>query len=210
LADPYLRRFAKKHFPKDTSSSVLDLGCGTGALLNILACHGFRGLEGVDCSPQQVGRKVSKAVRLGDGLSALKEKGDASVDVVVCFDVIEHLVREELLAWALHVRRVLKPGGRWIVHVPNSSSPFGSRVRYADLTHELAFTRESITQLAELGGFSSCAVFEDRPVVHGAISAVRRLVWTITRIPFAMFFAAETGEWRNVILSQNMVAVLYR
>jgi SAM-dependent methyltransferase len=210
LSDPYLRRFVQKHVPKDRDCAVLDLGCGKGELLSILAAKGYGNLEGVDCSPLQVRRRVVPCVRLGDGLSALKESADRSLDVVIAFDVIEHLMREELLSWATEVRRTLKAGGRWIVHVPNAASPFGSRVRYSDLTHELAFTRESIGQLAQLAGFSGWMVFEDRPAVHGFLSAMRRGIWALGRLPFVLLFAAETGEYRNAILSQNMVAVFQK
>jgi hypothetical protein len=56
---------------------------------------------------------------------------------------------------------VLKPGDRWVLHMPNGNSPFGRPARYRDLTHELAFTRTSLSQLLPSSGFSSVNCFRD-------------------------------------------------
>jgi SAM-dependent methyltransferase len=135
-------------------------------------------------------------------------QADASVDVVIAFDVIEHFTRDELLPFVDNVRRVLKPGGRWIIHVPNGESPFGGRMRYWDMTHELAFTRTSLAQLLLASGFAEVRCFEDEPVVHGAKSAVRWLLWKGFRGLLRLYIAAETGDaGRQHIFSQNLLAV---
>lgn len=208
--NPYLRRLARTHFPTERISRICDLGCGTGALLRILQDLGYRNLEGVDRSPFQVEHRLSGAVRLGDGLNCLEGKDPGSLEVIVTFDVIEHLTRSELLEWAESVSRVLAPGGRWIVHAPNAAGIFGGRIRYGDLTHEICFTGQSLRQLASVAGFKAVQVYEDKPTVHGVLSGVRRLVWEVGRLPFILLLASETGEWRNCVLSQNLTAVFYK
>lgn len=209
-ANPYLCRLARTHVPTDPSSRICDLGCGSGALLRMLEDLGYRNLEGVDRSPFQVEHRLSKAVRLGDGLKCLEEKDPGSLDVIVTFDVIEHLTRSELLQWANNVSRALAPGGRWIVHAPNAAGIFSGRIRYGDLTHELSFTTQSFRQLAGVAGFTAVQVYEDKPTVHGVLSGMRRLVWEVGRLPFVLLLASETGEWRNCVLSQNLTAVFYK
>lgn len=104
--------------------------------------------------------------------------------------------------------RVLRVGGRWIIHTPNGESPFGGRVRYGDLTHENAFTRESLSQLCHVCGFSEIRCFEDAPVVHGVKSAVRYVAWKTLRGLLRLYLAAETGDGgRAAIFSQNLLAV---
>jgi SAM-dependent methyltransferase len=73
----------------------------------------------------------------------LNERPAGSLDAVIAFDVLEHFGRDELIPLVDAVHRVLRPGGRWIIHVPNGESPFFGSIRYGDLTHELAFTRQS-------------------------------------------------------------------
>src|SRR5581483_4474529 len=111
---------------------------------------GYTNMRGVDASPAQVdaARRLRIAgVSAGEMLPTLRTTAAASQDAVIAYDVIEHLTKDELIEVTDEVVRVLKPGGRWIVHVPNGLSPFAGVMTYGDLTHELAFTPESLTQL---------------------------------------------------------------
>lgn len=208
---PYLGRLVREHFPADRDTAVLDVGCGHGALIHIARQLGYRSVRGVDGSSEQVAaarRLGIKGMEENDLREVLRAQTDASLDVVVAFDVIEHFTREELLPFVDQVHRVLKPGGRWIIHVPNGESPFGGRMRYGDLTHEMAFTRTSLSQLLLSSGFSGVRCFEDAPVVHGAKSALRWLLWKGFRGTLRFYIAAETGDAGNEhIFSQNMLAV---
>ena len=108
------------------------------------------------------------------------------------------------------VCRVLRPGGRWIIHTPNAESPFGMRVRYGDLTHELAFTRTSLAQLLS-SGFSQVSCYEDQPVPHGLKSAVRWALWKVFRTLLRLYVAAETGDsGRDAVFSQNLLCVAFK
>ena len=143
-----------------------------------------------------------------DVFSFLATVDAESYDVITAFDIIEHLTKSELLHLADEVYRTLAPGGRWIIHAPNAEGLLGSRIRYADLTHEQAFTRESIEQLARAAGFRSAECFEDEPIPHGLKSFARLVVWKIGRGLLRVFFMAETGEsGRNAIFTQNLLAL---
>jgi len=206
---PYLKRLVARHFPPEHDAAILDLGCGHGALLHVARKAGYTNLLGIDNSPAQ----VAAAKRLGipavlerDLFEAIKELPDASRDAVIAFDVIEHLTKDELIGVTDQVLRVLKPDGRWIVHVPNGASPFGGASRYDDLTHELAFTCESLTQLTLASGFRSIRFFEDEPVPHGMASAARLVLWKMMRAALRFYLVVETGAAQPV-LTQNMLAV---
>lgn len=208
---PYLRRLIRTQFPSDREARILDLGCGSGILLRCLQEAGYRKLAGVDISPVQVDAvlpDLGGEIIQGDLFEVLSGAESGSFDVLVAFDVIEHLGKSELLELADEALRVLKPGGRWIVHAPNAAGFFGGRVRYADLTHEQAFTRESLEQLLRASGFGEATFFEDRPVVHGIASAFRWLVWMALRSTLRVCWAAETGSTgKECIFSQNILSV---
>jgi len=208
---PYLRRVVRWHFPEDRSISVLDLGCGHGAVLYFAHEAGYRDVNGVDRSGEQVAAARAlgiEGVTEGDLMEAIAVLPDGSRDVVVAFDLIEHFRREELLPLVDQVRRVLKPGGRLIIHTPNAESPFFGRIRYGDLTHELAFTRSSLSQLLLASGFRQMTFHEDEPVIHGLKSAARLVIWKFFRAAFRLFLAAETGDHlERPILSQNFLVV---
>jgi hypothetical protein len=112
-----------------------------------------------------------------------------------------------VLRLADEIVRVLRPGGRWVLHTVNGESPFFGRVRYGDFTHETVFTQKSLGQVTRSAGFSALACFEDKPTVHGWKSAGRALVWQAARAVMQTVLAAETGSVRGMILSQNFVAV---
>ena len=106
------------------------------------------------------------------------------------------------------VARVLKSGGKFLIHVPNGESPFGGRVRYADFTHELAFTRESLSQLLNAGGFSQIHCYEDLLVPHGILSGSRWLLWKFIRGILRFYLAVETGQIdAGMIFSQNLLCI---
>jgi len=207
----YLRKLIRDHFPLDRSATILDLGCGHGALLHYAREAGYRNLEGIDRSPEQVAaaRRVGiDGVTEGDLREAVSSMPDASRDAVITFDVLEHFKKNELLPFVDEVWRVLRSGGRWIIHAPNGESPFGGRMRYWDFTHENAFTRESLTQLLLSSGFTQVKCYEDAPVRHGIKSAIRGILWQGIRAGLRLWLAIETGETgRDAIFSQNLLAV---
>jgi SAM-dependent methyltransferase len=210
----YLRRVVRQHFPPNRDAAILDLGCGYGSLIYHARRAGYTNVVGVDRSPQQLveARRLGiDGIVEGDILEYLDSVPDASQHVVVTFDVIEHFTRDELLPFVDAVRRVLKDGGRWIIHTPNGESPLSNRIRYGDLTHEQAFTRTSLGQLLLSSGFRSLECFEDTPVIHGVVSGVRFVVWKIIRGMLRLYLAAETGNsGSSAIFTQNLLAVAVR
>lgn len=211
---PYLRKVIREHFPADRRALILDLGCGDGAIVHFAAVAGYGNARGVDVSPAQVSvaRQLGlQSVSLGDLLETLRQQESQSIDVMVAFDVIEHFTREELLPFVDEVSRVLKPDGRWILHVPNGQSPFFGAIRFGDLTHELAFTNHSLDQLLLSSGFAEVRCHEDAPIVHGAKSLVRWVLWKMIRAVLRIYVAAETGDpGGRQIFSQNLLAVAYK
>lgn len=207
----YLDRLVRRHFPASRDAAIFDVGCGHGAVLDAARRAGYARLGGVDTSPQQVEAAQHlgiPGVRQGDLLEALSGLAPESQDMVVAFDVLEHFTKDETLGFVDAVLRVLRPGGTWLIHVPNGESPFAGRIRYGDYTHEQAFTRGSITQLLLASGFARVACFEDRPIPHGPRSTVRALLWRVIRLGLRLYLAAETGDsGRDAIFSQNLLAV---
>ncbi|MCA0449620.1 MAG: class I SAM-dependent methyltransferase [Proteobacteria bacterium] len=206
----HLNRMIAEHFPADRAAKILELGCGHGALLHFARLKGYTNMQGVDGSPAQVAaaRKLGiDGIREGDLQSALRETQNDSLDAVILFDVLEHLTRDEILDTVDAIHRVLKPGGRLILHVPNGASPFGTLMIYSDLTHEIAFTPESLAQLFLASGWRSVESFEDPPATHGLKSKIRSVLWCTIRAGLRFYLAVETGSREHKVLTQNLYAV---
>jgi SAM-dependent methyltransferase len=97
-----------------TSNRVLDVGAGTGA--TSLALRRFGTVLGIDLSPEamQIARDRGLAVARMDATNLALP--DASFDVVVALDVLEHL--DDDVACVRELVRVLRPGGVLLVTVP--------------------------------------------------------------------------------------------
>ena len=91
--------------------------------------------------------------------------------------------------------------------MPNGESPFGGTIRYGDLTHELAFTRQSLSQLLLASGFREVDAYETGPVPHGAKSTLRWVLWQLIRAGLLLWATAETGEPRGHVFTRNVLAV---
>jgi SAM-dependent methyltransferase len=94
---------------------ILDVGCGTGANLEMLADFGE--VEGVDVSTEALDFCQTRGlhnVRQGEAERLPYE--DKSFDLVTGLDVVEHLDND--LGGLQEMRRVLRPGGRALLFVP--------------------------------------------------------------------------------------------
>ncbi|MCH7707694.1 MAG: class I SAM-dependent methyltransferase [Myxococcales bacterium] len=211
---PYLRRIIRDHFPADRDAKILDVGCGYGALLHFAREAGYRDVSGVDAAKQQVEAAAAlgiEGVREAGVLETLAAAAERSLDLIVSFDVMEHFTKDDLLRLVDAVHRGLREGGRWIIHVPNAESPFFGAVLHGDLTHQQAFTRESMAQLLLASGFPEVRCYEDTPVVHGAKSLIRVLLWRLIRAGLRVYVAAETGDTSSdVIFTRNLLVVATR
>jgi len=208
------RDLIAKHFPEDREIQGIDLGCGHGALLHFAQQAGYRRLRGVDVSAEQVelAQRLGVAnVSQGDLWGTLQGIASNSQDLVLSLDVIEHLDKGELLSAVDEVHRILREGGRWIIATPNGESPLFGRIRYGDVTHELAFTSTSLTTLLRASGFRNVECHERAPVPIGLKGRGRWVVWKAIRALLRVYLAAESGErGHDALFTQNLLAVAFK
>ncbi len=94
---------------------ILDVGCGTGANLEMLARYGDA--EGVDVSTDALAFCRARGLtQLREGAAEALPYADATFDLVTALDVVEHL--DDDVAGLCEMRRVLKIGGCALLFVP--------------------------------------------------------------------------------------------
>ena len=126
----------------DTGSAILDVGCGSGALVRRLRAEGFdaRGIDPWATNHYTEHVEVGQAEAL--------PAADASLPAVCAFDVIEHADDAAALA---EMWRVLQPGGHLFLSVPAHPWLWSRRDELA--RHRRRYTRRSLRQCVEDAGF---------------------------------------------------------
>lgn len=144
------------------AGSVLDIGCGEGTTAAYLLEHGYcRWAAGIELSGDAAAKARERLDLVITGnIEELEFPFDAaSMDLILCLDVLEHLADP----WALidRLTKLLKPGGTILASIPNVRHwsvllPLIIRGRWEyrpegilDATHLRFFTRESAIALLQ-------------------------------------------------------------
>jgi SAM-dependent methyltransferase len=102
---------------------VLDDGCGVGEYLARLA-SAARAAHGVELEAD----RAARAARRSPGSSVVRARGEllpyaaSAFDLVLSHEVLEHVSDDR--AAAAEILRVLRPGGRLVLFLPNRGYPF--------------------------------------------------------------------------------------
>lgn len=140
-----------------SGKNILEIGCGSGALLQALKRHGPAGMVGIDLAsyPIDYGRK-----RYGLDLRCCR-LGEASFessrfDLVVMIDLIEHV--ENLPSFLREIGRVLRPGGDVFLLTPNYDAYAMARslwpCLHKDFEHLQYFSPASLRRMADEMGLA--------------------------------------------------------
>lgn len=100
-------------------SDLVEVGCGREPGFLRRVAPAFRLLYGFD--PEITAPAQENGIRLAPGFAEHLDLGDRSVNVVTSANVVEHLP-DPCRAFT-EFKRVLRPGGRILVHTPNMLHP---------------------------------------------------------------------------------------
>jgi len=112
------RRIVKLFQRELDGKSILDVGCGTGAFLTCvddLLPHGR--LVGIDTS-LSVLPEDTRGIRFIEG-DVIDFEVNGSFDVVFSHHVLEHIAPADLASHISSIRKILAPGGCFIISTPN-------------------------------------------------------------------------------------------
>ena len=209
---------------------VLELGCGGGKFSAHLRKRSRR-LTCADISADMLARTRAH-VGEGDDVEFLQLNGrdfggvpDASIDFVYSYDVLLHLQPQNVFSYLRDARRILRPGGIFMVHAINLAAPGGAyhfEVQYVQDTWSRAFddphrlghiyymSEDQLRGLATLARFSVDRIITDwpppgdpmRPTTNG-----RDTIGFLRREP-GLREQMESGEVRLVRTPEGRVFAL--
>ena len=147
--------FSVLHQPAPrTGMSLLDVGCGDGFALSRMRELGWD-VHGVDPDVEAVQRAQRSGLDVRAGTLGGQSYPDSSFDVVTMTHVIEHV--HDPVGLLAECRRILKPGGRLVVHTPNleslGHSIYGEAWRGLEPPRHLhLFSQKNLRQVLERSG----------------------------------------------------------
>ena len=131
----------------DRKLNILDVGCGTGANLELLGQFGEA--QGVDVSSDALAFCRQRGLdQVKQGQAEALPYADGSFDLVTGLDVVEHL--DDDLAGLKEMRRVLRPGGRALMFVPAFMFLWGVQDDVSH--HRRRYTIKEIRDVVEKAG----------------------------------------------------------
>lgn len=134
--------------PEQPAVRMLDVGCGTGANLEMLAEFGEA--EGVDVSAEALSFCRDRGLdQVKSGAAEALPYEAESFDLVTGLDVVEHL--DDDLAGLKEMRRVLRADGRALIFVPAFMFLWGVQ---DDISHHRRrYTLRALKQVVSQAGF---------------------------------------------------------
>lgn len=125
---------------------VVDFGCGTGWLLNVLTAAEKTGIE-----PNPAARQHAEQLGIAV-VPSPRELGDGAADVIVSNHALEHSLSPYQEIKELH--RIVRPGGRLVIGLPIDDWRTQRRADPANPDHHLfTWTPQLITNLLQEAGF---------------------------------------------------------
>jgi len=140
------------------SDVILDIGCGNGSILRHLQGLGYRQLQGLEISSYAIQRLRGEGFEMHYGALPWIPLSEASFDVVIASEVLEHVIRRR--RFLSEMRRVLKPGGRALIFVPDDClGPISER------EHVIKYNAQSLREFLQRY-FSIIGINSIRDVNH--------------------------------------------
>jgi len=142
--------------PLVAEGNALDLGCGRGEWLELLAEAGMNA-HGVDLDDGMLDEALKRglSVERKDALEALRTTPDGTQAIVSMFHLAEHLPFDVLRALFTEAARVLRPGGVLIVETPNPENLVVGLINFhLDATHVRPIPPILMSFLADYSGFA--------------------------------------------------------
>ena len=192
------------------NSHVLEVGFGNGDFASFCRDLGCT-YSGTEIDPELVNR--AKAAGLDahvapDNLVSTFE--GRSFDLITCFDVLEHLTQDQIIAMLTAFRSLLAPNGRILARFPSGDSPFSVAMYNGDITHRSWIGRGAVLQYCVATGLEAKQIRQPalplrgvglkRMLRRGPIVAAR---WLIRKFVRTVFY---DGQPR--VVDPNMVIVL--
>jgi 2-polyprenyl-3-methyl-5-hydroxy-6-metoxy-1,4-benzoquinol methylase len=165
-----------------TGRQLLDIGFGSGALIGWALTKGAR-VFGVEVQHELVAEASRKQI---PAWTSLDDIADHQFDIIVAFDVLEHLEPSDIAAFFRSIKMLLKQDGTFVVRTPNCQSAFGLINHFGDSTHKTMLSAPLLAHYGKEAGLTlvKAANAVDQRSFEGKLTAPLRqaLQWITLRM----------------------------
>jgi len=148
ILESFLKSISEKIRDPLVPIRILDVGCGTGANLEMLLQFGTA--EGVDVSDDALEFCRQKGLNAQKGLAETLPFADETFDLTTALDVVEHL--DDDVAGLKEMYRVTKKGGYSLIFVPAFMWLWGVQDDISN--HRIRYTKRQIVERLEKAGYA--------------------------------------------------------
>ena len=148
ILETFLKQIIENRKSKIQNPKLLDVGCGTGANLEMLSQFGE--VEGVDVSDEALEFCRRKGLTVQKGLAETLPYADETFDITTALDVVEHL--DDDIAGLREMYRVTKRGGYSLIFVPAFMWLWGVQDDISN--HRIRYTRAQIVEKLRQAGYT--------------------------------------------------------
>ncbi len=119
----FIRHTLEGHFG-NRPLKILDIGCGTGAMLTTPLGKYGNEIIGIDTDEKslEMARSINPYPNVSFESRTTESYPNDSFDAIICSEVMEHLDHPKTLVDEIY--RLLRPGGLCLVTIPNGKGPF--------------------------------------------------------------------------------------
>jgi len=147
ILESFLGPIVSKLKLQSSKIRILDVGCGTGANIEMLSQYGEA--EGVDVSDDALEFCRRKGLAVQKGLAETLPYAEGSFDLTTALDVVEHL--DDDVAGLTEMYRVTKSGGYSLIFVPAFMWLWGVQ---DDISHHrIRYTKRQIVDRLKQAGY---------------------------------------------------------
>ncbi len=122
----------RNKFKLNNNLKILEVGFGNGNFLNYCKQSNCD-VYGVEIIKELLDRATNAGFSVSNDIDNIPHK--KTFDLIVCFDVLEHIESEKVVDFLKKLEGILNYDGAIIIRTPNGSSPLGLANQHGDITH---------------------------------------------------------------------------
>lgn len=197
--------------PADRTAPILEVGFGTGLLLDHLKEAGYTQLQGIDVDAECVEScQARHAVQLTADPEAFLRSRPGAYRLILLKSVLAHVEPDRVVPFLEALHGALQPGGTVWLETFNGSLPSAPYTHANDFTHRRSYTEYSLAQVLRLARFDTVQVRGGDMGVTGlkgrAFLALRQLYFRWVRLTRGL----ERGFGNNPTIDAKMLIAVGR